>query len=128
MAQNLEVVTALESRISKNKERSAQAAKATSIEFLSFGLPFGYTPSTQEYANQNQIPLVVPIIMPITHTNKPEGLQMPLNDNLVSDNMTEASTSERPQVTATPKVLQVLTCDDSQSKATTVGIERAKAK
>jgi len=50
MARILEVVTALASRISKSEERSAQAAKATSVEFPPFGLPPGYTPPTQEYS------------------------------------------------------------------------------
>jgi len=103
-------------------------AKTTPVGFSPFGFPPGYTPPTQEYAEQNQIPLVVLVSMPTTHTSKPEGLQMTLNDNMVSGNMIEASTSEGLQVTATPKVLQVLTGDGFQSKATTVGIEGAKAK
>ena len=128
MTRILEVLTALESRVSKSEERSVQAAKATPVEFPPFGLPPGYTPPTQEYAEQNQIPLVVPISMPVTHTSKPEGLQTMLDDNMVSGNMIGASTSEGQQVTAIPKVLQVLTGDGSQSKATTVGIEGAKGK
>jgi len=47
---------------------------------------------------------------------------------MVSGNMIGASTSEGPQVTATPKVLQVLIGDRFQSKATTVGIEGEKGK
>jgi len=66
--------------------------------------------------------------MPVTHTNKSEGLQMSLNDNMVSNIMIGASTLEGPQVTGAPKVLQVLTGEGSQSKATTVGIEGAKGK
>jgi len=128
MAQILEVLATLESRISKSEERSAQAAKATPVGFPPFCLPPGYTLPTQEYAEQNQIPLVVPLSMPATHTSKPEGLQTTLDDNMVSGNMIETSTSEGPQVIAIPKVLQVLTGDGSQSKATTVGIEGAKGK
>ena len=55
-------------------------------------------------------------------------LQGPLNDNVKNGNVIEASTSEGPQVIATPKILKILTGDRSQSKATTVGIVGAKGK
>jgi len=49
MARILEVLIALESRVSKSEKKSTQAAKATSVEFPPFGLPPGYTLPTQEY-------------------------------------------------------------------------------
>jgi len=47
---------------------------------------------------------------------------------MTNGNVIGTSTFEGPQVTATPKILQVLTGDGSQSKATIIGIEGAKGK
>jgi len=74
MARILKVLTALESRVSKIEERSAQAAKATSLEYLPFGLPPGYIPPVQEYVDQSQVPLSIPVNATVAYTNKQEVL------------------------------------------------------
>jgi len=74
MTRILEVLTALESRVSKSEERSAQAAKATFVKFPPFALPPGYTPPVQEYVYQSQVPLSIPVSATVAYTNKQEVL------------------------------------------------------
>jgi len=65
MTRILEVLIALESQVSRSEEMDVQAGKATSVEFLPFGLPAGYTPPTQNMLSRTRFRLLSLLVLPL---------------------------------------------------------------